>query len=268
MIIWGTKRVESKMGFVAEFCPICRVITPFKVIRIGMTSHIYYISYGKGKLVGHIAECQVCQTVKTVNPTGYAAFEKREGIELERLIQKTFPNIREAYAARLSLEEKIRSQSLGNAFADRESLLLEPFHYLASQVEERYAGSTQFDKESGIGCLGTILLTVILLTATFTIFKNGANQDQALMVTGVIVLVGLIYTVIQIALAPRRFLSRKIIPNLVRSLKPLNPSKQELVTCLDKFKTSGYRIGKKVSAEKLWQALQTRYTSSYIKTKA
>lgn len=162
MIIWGTKRVEKKLGYVAEFCPICRSVNPFRIVRIGMAGHVYYISFGSGQLVGHHAECQQCRNVKKVDPTVYAAFEPKGGMELGPLIQKTFPKIREAYAERLDTEEEIRRNPNSLARAEREALLMEPFQYLSDQVEARYAGGTQFDMESGIGCLGTILVSVLL----------------------------------------------------------------------------------------------------------
>jgi hypothetical protein len=35
-VIWGRKKVERKLGFVAEFCPICRTPREFEVSRVGI----------------------------------------------------------------------------------------------------------------------------------------------------------------------------------------------------------------------------------------
>jgi len=56
-IIWGRKQVEKRLGYVADFCPICRDINPFLVSSVGVAEHIYYLPIGKGELISHIAEC-------------------------------------------------------------------------------------------------------------------------------------------------------------------------------------------------------------------
>jgi len=33
-IVWGKKRVERKQGMVADFCPICREVRAFTLIRL------------------------------------------------------------------------------------------------------------------------------------------------------------------------------------------------------------------------------------------
>src|SRR5262245_34959788 len=107
-IVWGKKRIEREQGRVADFCPICREVRAFVLIRVGLADHIYYVSFGQGKLAGHVIRCETCKVVLGVNPTLYMATEKDSRVEVETLIRRTFPKLRETYAQRLELEEKIK----------------------------------------------------------------------------------------------------------------------------------------------------------------
>jgi hypothetical protein len=42
VIIWGTKRTLNKLGYVADFCPLCRQSRAFSVSRVGKVGHFYY----------------------------------------------------------------------------------------------------------------------------------------------------------------------------------------------------------------------------------
>ena len=88
-IVWGKKRIERKQGMVADFCPICREVRAFTLIRVGLADHIYYVSFGEGKLVGYIVRCDTCGVALGVEPTRFATSEKDSRIELAILIRNT-----------------------------------------------------------------------------------------------------------------------------------------------------------------------------------
>jgi hypothetical protein len=73
---------------------------------------------------------------------------------------------------------------------------------------------------------------------------------------GLVAIKGLIYTIVQIILAPNRYMKRNIIPRLSQALSVLNPSKQEIERCLSTLKIKGFRIGKKIKAEKLLESIR------------
>jgi len=183
----------------------------------------------------------------------YRMFENTIDSKIETLILQTYPNLRNDYSERLSMEDRIRNNETIPP-SEREALLIEPFRYLASRVEERYA-KAKFDKESGFGCLTTILLTVLLGCASLIVDGFGLTQNIALVSTGLVACLGLIYTVIQLILVPSRSIQREIIPLLASTLHSLNPTQEEIAQCLNLFKMRGYRIGQKISDKKLWEAL-------------
>jgi len=92
---------------VADFRPICREIRAFTLIRVCPTDHIYYVSFGQGKLAGFIIHCDTCGVILRAEPTRFTTAEKDPRIELETLIRQTFPRLRETYAERLALEQRI-----------------------------------------------------------------------------------------------------------------------------------------------------------------
>ena len=171
-IVWGKKRTERLLGHTADFCHICRAITPFQVRRIGLAPHLYYVSFGEGELVGHLATCMKCGNPKWVDPAVYATFEKHPGLDIRALTVKTYPGIAKEYGERLETEEKIRRRTLTYPGDERMAWLLEPFLYLADQVEERCKGDAKLDRDSGIGCLGTILACMLIVAGSLTVWKT------------------------------------------------------------------------------------------------
>ncbi len=242
LIVWGTKRVERDQGFVADFCPICREVRAFHLIRVGLASHVYYVSFGEGKLAGHLIRCTDCGVSVTVDPTRYSTTQKDGRIDVEVLVRDTFPRLREVHAARLELEAQIRRTRLALPAEERQRLLMEPFALLNPQVEQRFANSTQLDKQSGVGCLGTLLVGGGLFFASMAF--RGPSQDKVLLAAAILFGLGTVYTFVQMHLGPSRFFRAKLLPALVRSLKPLEPTREEVAACLDCCRTLGLKIGK------------------------
>ncbi|MEK7950631.1 hypothetical protein [Luteolibacter soli] len=75
------------------------------------------------------------------------------------------------------------------------------------------------------------------------------------VITGILVLGGL-YSFVQLLLEPRRIFNRKILPRLAKALRPFHPTKEELASYLERFKRASFKIGKKVKPEVLWDAIQ------------
>ncbi len=96
--------------------------------------------------------------ILSTDPTRYARPQKDSGNGLEGLIRDTFPNVYEVYAARLELEKQVRRSRSALSGEEYKRFLMEPFALLNPQVEERFAKSTEMDKQSSFGCLGTILI--------------------------------------------------------------------------------------------------------------
>ena len=254
IFIWGKKRVERKQGRVADFCPVCREIRSFELVRVGFAGHIYYVSFGEGELAGYVITCDDCHLALGTKPTRYDSTHKGRPGDLEALIQLTFPTLRSAMARRLALEEQLKRTRTAIPEEDRREFLIEPFSLLNHQVESRFANSSEFDKQSGLGCLGTLLLGggVLIVSTQF----RGPMQDNFLIAAGILFGLGTIYTFVQLHLAPRRFVRNRVLPALARALEPLEPTRVEVQECLDRCKSTGMKIGSTLKLIHIWNELQ------------
>ena len=106
-IVWGKTIKRQKLGFVADFCAVCRDLRTFQVKRIGSASHLYYISFGQGDLVGYERICGVCSTPVDAVPDTYTGMAKSFQPASE-LISETFPNYYTVYRELLERERKVR----------------------------------------------------------------------------------------------------------------------------------------------------------------
>jgi len=252
-VIWGKKKVETELGYVVDFCPICREIRELEVSRVGLANHIYFISVGKDNLAGHLGRCMQCGTKIPVDAMKYETFEEASNTALETLVQNTFPNLRSVYAERLDIEERLKRRE-PVSLPNRAKWLMEPFEYLIPEVEAKFANATM-DKEGNIGCVSTVLLLIVLCGGAFMFEESALARNSMIIGMGLVAIVGLIYTIIQIMLAPYRYIQRNIVPRLSQALSPLNPSRQEIQKCIVTLKVKGFRLGKNVNEEKLWEAI-------------
>ncbi|MBA4387324.1 MAG: hypothetical protein C0404_05040 [Verrucomicrobia bacterium] len=256
LFVMGQKEKERPAGYVADFCPICRGITRFRVMRHSVATHVYGLSLGDGQLLRHMAVCRLCGNSKKVHPARYETISSTDERDLDRLIAATYPQIRESYGERLAIEVKLRNRQAEMTPDERHDFLMEPFNYLIPAVEARYQKDVQFDKESGIAGLGTIGLSVLTFIVCSKLWPDPPAHDWVSLMTGWVLVVGSAYTFVQLCLGPGRYLRKKVIPDLARALKPLNPSRDELEECLAALRDAKLKIGTKVKPQQLWFALQ------------
>ncbi len=259
MFVHGTKLTKRKVGWVADFCPIFRIPQSFKLTRIGLVSHIYFLSIGSGKLIRHEIECSVCGLLLISDPLRDENPERQRPDDVSVLAEKTFPGLAKAYAERLQEEYALRTNPQALGVDRRNELLLDPFALLDPLVEERSNGSsgTQLDRQSGLGCLATLLVPVgmVAVSLIFKIDPGGSGGNKVLAVGAALFVVGVLYTFIQLALGTRRYVRKQIIPMLARALAPLSPTREELQHCINRCKSIGMSIGKAVRVEHLLTAL-------------
>lgn len=252
-IFWGTKTVIRKLGYVADFCPICREIQKFQLSRVGLASHVYGASFGEGKLVGHQKKCLHCGTELQTDPSIYKDVQKKlTGAGSTDLTANTFPNIRQHYSERLSLEEQLVKRPAGIDASTRAALIKEPFHLLAPVVEKRF-GATHIDRYVGVALLLTIV-GAFLVSKIFDAFFPQAVEHQAnavLITFGI----GIVATGVQGYKSAGRYLRKEIYPKLAHSLRPLKPNQTELEAAFAELKRMGFKLPKKARLKDILQEL-------------
>ncbi len=253
LILWGTRQQQHKLGFVAEFCPVCRKITPFHVSAIRTVSHLYGVAVGSAQALGHTGNCEACGTRIALNAADYRGFSREAGSDVEALIQQTFPEIRARRGQRLELAECLRTGTLYPA--ERALLLAEAFEIFAHLTEANFSDATQI-RGRGAWCgLGTIVLCVGLGWAASNL-TDSTHQDYAMLAVFTIAVFGGLASLILLATEPRRSFARKILPNFAAMLRPLRPSREEIADLLARLKQARLKLGKRLKPERLWKALE------------
>jgi hypothetical protein len=252
-MVHGTYRTETGEGFVADFCPVCRDIASFKVIRVGDASHLAFVSLGSGRFAGRMIRCGRCDTSRTFDEKRYADITPQSP-DLEGLIASTHPNVRAEFAERLELEARLRSDPSSLSSRQREELLLEPFQELDPQIEQLDKGTLHQKKASMWG--------VLAMCAAIGGGGAIARFDEAKagwVIGGGIVAFVAVWAGILIFIEGRG-MRQRIMPCLAGALRPLRPTKEELQKILGRCRNAGLRSGKKVKLDPLWKALQATST--------
>lgn len=235
LIVHGTKHVRRQLGYIADFCFLCRGVRPFRLVRLGLASHVYYITTSAGRLLAFERVCQECGVTLNGRVEHYREAHSRN-LALPDLISRTHPELGSRRAERLRLEHRIaRGEELAPEV--REALLWEPVQLVAPLVEAR--GSGNFDGHSGLGCAATIAVPLLIMLLAPS---SGPAQDAALMTALPLGAIGTVYTLIQLYLGPRRFRNAKVVPWLARALAPLKPTPQELGAIAQEAKVDPARL--------------------------
>jgi hypothetical protein len=255
-IVWGERKVTRSRGWVAEFCPICRGIQPFRVKDIRMVSHLYFIPLGSGQLVGQRTTCTGCRHTSFVEPFTYQSFIRDRNVDLDRLVAETNPGLLGRLTDRLVLEERTKQSLSALTPGERTALLTEPFLELSPQVEQRFGRETHIGTAPGLALLATISLAVAFLVAGPVAQDPGQSMPAAGVVLGVLSALSLVGTIYLFATQGSRHMRRRIVPLLARALAPLQPTRAELDDILRTLKAEGHRIGGKLNAEWILEAMR------------
>jgi len=248
-IVWGRKLVYRKQGYVADFCPICRVPSAFELKRVGSAGHVYYVSVGEGQLVGYERTCQTCRTPLKAEPSTYASVAHAPAA-LPALQAQTFPNLTTALSERLALEERVRNAPASLTADERQALIRSPFLILSPKVEKRFK-TTQFDGKAALSIVAAIVLMVLGPALVSVVAPNAAD-----VAIPVFIALGLALVIWQMMSGGRRFMKREIVPVLARTLGPLSPTRTEIDATLQELRTAKHQIGRKLRVDDLFAQLQ------------
>jgi hypothetical protein len=247
-IVWGRKIVRRPIGYVADYCGICRDAKPFKLSRLGSAGHVYHISFGEGRLVGHERTCTSCGTFSEANVAAYATVS-RAATSLDTLKQETYPGLDAAMAARRELDERIRTAPHLLTPDERLGLIRAPFNLLTRKVEKHFA-ATHLDAGIGLAFAGAIGLCIATISVGRALAPD--NVDQLILIA---MGIGAVLVIWQFIAAGKRFMRKEVLPTLAKSLAPLKPSEQEIDLALRDFRKAGHQIGSRLKATEILEAM-------------
>lgn len=248
-IFWGTQTVYRKLGHMADFCPICRSQQAFVLRRIGSAGHLYFISLGQGKLIGHDITCQNCHTTFEADPSRYSDVAKQRPFSLAQLAQQTFPDYASIHAEHLELEQAIRFNPFGLSAPERHRLLREPFLLLSPRLEQR-ASFFRLDWPNALTLLALVFAPILLLQLADKLRVPEAATTWVLLAAISVILIAWHHFT-----NSARFVQRRLLP--------LRPNQHEITAVLHELSKQGFRIGKKIKVPALMQALHDAQSNPY-----
>jgi hypothetical protein len=241
IIIWGTKVYRKTLGQVAEICRTCEGVSSQKLSEVRKVSHIYYLSLGRGTVVGHEVSCSRCGNACDTALDRYRGVSKRASLDAEELVRSTNPAVHQELAEWKDMQERARGGELDPA--ERIQVIQERLLDIARKIEER-ASRTHLDLQSGLALLVTLFAPWFLIVPAQGMEApwNGVLMYMGLGVGGA----GLLFSIYSAFTDVSRFIRRCLREDFVRILRPFNPSPGELETILDGFKQGDWAMGKKV----------------------
>ena len=220
--------------------------------EIREVSHVYYVSFGKGQVVGYRLDCGDCGVQLYQDEAGVEDTTPTPSPSIEECIAATNPSLREAFAKRLAIETEIEAGKLPEDPEIRSALLYEPFQALAPEMA-RGTAETRIDLPGALGCIGTIVAVVAAAMATSFIAglfeRELLPEDLLIWVILGVGLVGTGYTFWQLHLSARRWLEKRIVPQLNRALAPLRPTTAEIEEIITAYKQGGAGFAKFLRVE-------------------
>lgn len=248
-ILWGKKAIRRRMGYVADFCPVCRGPRRFQLSRVAMASHVFYIPLREEMAIAHHRICNDCGVQLKANLDAYESISKRRA-DIEALRKQTYPRLLDICAEHLRIENKAAPVPDTLTAEERVALIKQSIMLMSQVVEQRFS-STRLDKETWLALLGTVIVVFLTRQVTESIAPDLVRPVFMTLLVG-----GAMVTLWTFATASRRFITRKVVPPLSNSLKPLQPTPSEINAVLSELKSMRYKIGSKLRSEDLLNAIR------------
>ena len=239
-IVWGKTIKRRKQGFVADYCAVCRDLRTFQVNRVGSASHVYYISFGQGELVGFERVCGVCSTPVEADTTRNPDMARTSRPATD-LISETFPNYYTVYREAIERDRKLRDTPSLLTPDERRTRMREPFMLIAPIAQQKLS-STRVDWRVALAIFSFPFVFMAVAGAAKLFTADGGEPSEAFILTGFGI--WLAYVIYEVYMASRRYLLKHAVPPLAASLVPLKPSVAEVAAIVDEFKRAKLKLGR------------------------
>jgi hypothetical protein len=211
---------------VADFCPLCRSLRPFRLRRVTKVRHLYWIPLGQGRFLGNEIECRVCRTSLGTDMARYATVASALPPDVEELSRRTLPPSDPRVHDLVVREMRVARGEL--APTERERLLDDAIEHGAIQVQRQIQLLRYPPAAKVVGWIAAVAFVL----ATLGGYLNWPAPVGVPL--GLLAIVSLI-TFFCLALTSIRSYVRRIVePALGRALSPLKPSPDEIRAGIDR----------------------------------
>lgn len=126
-LVFSRQQREKRLGYVAEYCRICRKIQPFQVLEQRIGYHLFFIPIEPGQFLRNKQICPGCHTEAVCQLTQFTGVSRSAAVPLECLIAATQPKVTQLNKENLAVANLL---SEGHDKLDpttRQRLLMESF---------------------------------------------------------------------------------------------------------------------------------------------
>ena len=238
LLVWGRKWYTRKLGFVADFCEICRRPQAFSLERLSLIGHFWYLPMGETYAVRHQGRCHLCATPIHPDQARYAQVVKKKAASTRDLLAATLPNHEQLLQQRMAVERVVRDDVGALSPTTRRDLLVRPFVAMSPMVEQRFA-TLHLDAWVGAAVLSLLALPALGHALGALVSPDDSDQGG---------LVGLAMSAALIVWAAigtkRRWIRKFVAPRLTGSLAPLHATDAEVAGILAELRTHKHKLGR------------------------
>ncbi len=215
------ENTSNVLGYVVDFCPICRGLRPFSIRSLSES----------GKINGYIKKCLECNVSGICDYKLYQHVEKKRSNSVEILMKNTFPHAREHYHNRLLLERYLEENPKKVSKEERNELLLEPFEIFMPILQRRLSEEYYIDNT-----VITLITSAIIAFLSFIISLLCSVPAIYLLAIGCIFILISGLTIYELMTNNQRYLTSKVLPTLGKTLSVLKPTVKEIQTIFQNYK--------------------------------
>lgn len=254
-IVWGNLIRRRPRGSAPLFCPICRDLRTGTVTGVYSVGHVQYIPLGKKTHVMDELTCPQCKSVYPFSPRPLS--ESPEPIQDPAAALETLPpEEAQPLRDRLAFEAGVANKTLSKD--DRLGLIAEPILSLA--YEHDLAQTKSWHRSLAPLLRLSLLILVIATTVLWCMFAQPRHDPLVLPWA-----IGLSFVTLGLApfvawrafTAGRRIASKRFIPRLADSLRPLAPKADELETTLAALRSRNVQLARNIAAPELTLAIES-----------
>jgi hypothetical protein len=243
LILFKWKTETTPLGIVADFCSLCgdlRSFVLYEETQLVKFYALWKIPIDQHSTQTHVKKCTDCGAASATYGTKYKAVCD-EKLTLEEVIHHTFPDIREKYSEQLEFQRRLRAGELSRH--ERIDVLRDQFSAIEPFVRKEI-GLLALLRTVNMGCLIAALLAFI---AGLTAASLSRLADRLGIAVGfsAFILFGIASVPAAIFVHRRKvreFINNDIVPALIRMLKPLSPTLEELIAVQAELRERGYAV--------------------------
>lgn len=240
------KADEDRIGYAADYCPVCRTLRAFSLYRLAIPEQDPITGARGDRLDGYVRHCLTCKATFPAVPDTYSGLSPKLK-DAEALQLETFGNYHEEYAVQLALDRVPGPQLMGQDRLDR---INDPLLAIAIATQPK-----RTDNKMDVISWSALAVAILLLVLAWPQMNAAGDNFAAwppLLVGPAIVAVAVAF--IRMGVAGRREALRWATIHLANALTPVRPTDAELEKGLASLRDRQLWLGSKASVEGLQAA--------------